>query len=163
MNWFYGMVALPASHWQTLYPMKTITYTSISKSVFALTVLFSMFFSVSAVAQTADKTIQGTVRFSEDNDIAPGVNIFLKGSTGQGTVSDAKGFFKFPEKLKTGDVIVFSFIGRATTEYVVPGEPVGDIQIVMAPNYIEMVEEALVEGGEPSRIAKLFRKAKNNR
>jgi hypothetical protein len=157
------MVVLPASQWQTLYPMKTITYTSISKSVFSLTVLFALFFSATALAQTADKTIQGTVRFSEDNDVAPGVNIFLKGSSGQGTVSDEKGYFKFPEKLKTGDVIVFSFMGRASAEYVVPGEAVDAIEIVMTPNYIEMVEEALVEGEEPSRIAKLFRKAKNNR
>lgn len=40
----------------------------------------------------------------------PGVNIVLEGSN-IGTVTDFDGNFEFPQKLKTGDVLVFSYLG----------------------------------------------------
>ena len=103
-----------------------------------------------------DKVVKGIVRFSEDNDVAAGVNIYLKGSTSTGTYSDASGKFEFPSLLKTGDVLIFSFIGRKTLEYVVPEQAVGLLQITMTPENIEMVEEPLTEG-EPARASLLGR------
>ena len=48
----------------------------------------------------------------------PGVNVMLKG-TNEGTVTAADGSFEFPRKLSEGDVLIFSFIGYASQEYVI--------------------------------------------
>jgi hypothetical protein len=154
--------------------MKRNTYTSASKnypvSLFKVTfaILFFCFIGSQATAQdaSAGKTIRGTVRFSEDNESAPGVNIYLKGSTAQGTYSDPKGQFEFPRQLKPGEILVFSFIGRKTLEYIVPDQIDGALEIVMGPEYIEMVEDVLVEGHDPSRssgFAGLFHRIKRDR
>jgi hypothetical protein len=130
----------------------------------AFVILFLVIGSrVAGQAVSADKQISGTVKFQEDNEPAPGVNIYLKGATAQGTYSDAKGHFQFPRTLKTGDVLVFSFIGRKSIEYIVTDHTIDPIEIVMDPEHIEMVEDVLVEGNEPSRtsvFARLFRKEK---
>ena len=47
-----------------------------------------------------------------------GVNVVLKGAP-VGICTDAEGKFTFPQKLKEGDVLVFSFIGYAPEEYVI--------------------------------------------
>ncbi|WP_452224145.1 carboxypeptidase-like regulatory domain-containing protein [Lacinutrix chionoecetis] len=52
--------------------------------------------------------VQGNV--SDDLDAIPGVNVVLEG-TDIGTVTDINGNFVFPEKLKKGDVLVFSYVG----------------------------------------------------
>jgi hypothetical protein len=148
-------------------------YTSASKNFPAslskvIAILFLVFIGSQASAQAVSTglTISGTVKFSEDNEPAPGVNIYLKGATAQGTYSAANGQFEFPRKLKTGDVLVFSFIGRKSLEYIVPDQTAGPIEIVMGPEAIEMVEDVLVEGDEPSRpslFARLFGKEIGNR
>jgi hypothetical protein len=148
--------------------MKRNMYTSASKnypvSLFkvAFALLFFCFIGTRTSAQdaSAGKTIRGTVRFSEDNESAPGVNIYLKGSTAQGTYSDPKGQFEFPRQLKPGEILVFSFIGRKTFEYIVPAQIDGAVEIVMGPEYIEMVEDVLVEGNDrpgSSSFAGVFR------
>ena len=40
----------------------------------------------------------------------PGVSVVLQGTT-KATQTDIDGYFVFPEKLKRGDVLIFSFIG----------------------------------------------------
>jgi hypothetical protein len=87
------------------------------------------------------------------------------GSTGEGTYSDAKGRFEFPRHVKTGDVLVFSFIGRKTIEFVVPDQPMALLEMVMEPDSIQMVECALVEGEEfagAGFFGKRWRKAKGS-
>ena len=124
-----------------------------------VTLLVTMAFLQSSAQSVPDKRITGIVRFSEDNDVAPGVNIYLKGSTSTGTYSDASGKFEFPGALKPGDILVFSFIGRKTFEYVVPALSASPIEILLAPEYIQMVEEPLTEG-QPARtsaFARLFK------
>jgi hypothetical protein len=69
--------------------------------------------------------VRGIVKSEEDKMPLPGVNILLKGTT-EGTVSGADGAFQFPKKLKAGDVLVFSFIGLETKEYVI-ANPVADV------------------------------------
>ena len=43
----------------------------------------------------------------------PGVNVVLEG-TDIGTITDFDGNFEFPQKLKKGDVLVFSYVGMAS-------------------------------------------------
>jgi hypothetical protein len=131
---------------------------------FVFVILLLVFLGTNASAQnvSTNKTIKGTVKFSEDNEPAPGVNIYLKGATAQGTYSDAKGEFVFPLQLKTGDILVFSFIGRETVELVVTDQIAGMVDVVMGPDSIEMVEDVLVEGDDSrsSVFARVFRRAK---
>lgn len=47
---------------------------------------------------------------SDESGPLPGVNIYLEGSS-IGVETDFDGNFKFPKKLKKGNVLVFSFIG----------------------------------------------------
>ena len=63
--------------------------------------------------------IKGNV--SENNLPLPGVNIILKGSN-FGTQTNFDGDFEFPEKLKKGDILSFSFLGFETREVVINGE-----------------------------------------
>ena len=153
-------------------PMKQSNSTSAKNNPHSLlTAVFMMlllgFPAAMAVAQDASaQTIKGVVRFSEDNEPAPGVNIYLKGSPAKGTYSDAKGQFTFPHALKTRDVLVFSFIGRESAEYVISGENATVIEIVMAPDPIQMVEDVLVEDDDQSadaRPGKTFRRVRSNR
>lgn len=74
--------------------------------------------------------LKGIVRSQEDNSPLAGVNIYLKNSP-VGTVSDADGKFEFPKKVLPGDVILFSFIGMETQEYVVPKQTGDLIEINM--------------------------------
>src|SRR5436190_2033716 len=90
--------------------------------------LFVVFMNTQASAQSGEaKTIQGIVKSADDNQPVPGTNIYLKGTTSVGTFSDANGQFSFPRQLKSGDILVFSFLGLKTTEYVVPSESIGSI------------------------------------
>jgi hypothetical protein len=57
------------------------------------------------------KIIKGVV--SDLDGPLEGVNVILKGSN-QGTVTNSKGEFTFPQPLKTNDVLLFSFIGFET-------------------------------------------------
>ncbi|HWA33664.1 MAG TPA: carboxypeptidase-like regulatory domain-containing protein [Cyclobacteriaceae bacterium] len=66
-------------------------------------------------------TVRGVVRDAQVGETVPGVNVVLKG-TPIGTITDARGRFEFPDKLHDHDVLVFSFIGMTTPEYVVLSE-----------------------------------------
>ncbi|MEZ4796049.1 MAG: carboxypeptidase-like regulatory domain-containing protein [Flavobacteriaceae bacterium] len=55
--------------------------------------------------------VKGTV--SDETGPLPGANIILKGSR-VGTASDMDGNFEFPQKLKKGDVLIFSYVGMET-------------------------------------------------
>jgi hypothetical protein len=108
-----------------------------------------------------DYTIKGIVKDEEGVALA-GVNIYLKGST-IGTVSDADGQFEFPQKLKAGDVVVFSFIGLETKEYVVPSVAQEKIEISMALSGDMMMGEVVVGqvyAKQPSIISKWWGKIK---
>jgi hypothetical protein len=124
--------------------------------------MLSSLFVLQASAQDQQGlTIKGTVIFSEDNQGAPGVNVYLKGSTDQGTYTDVDGAFEFPGLLHAGDVLVFSFIGRETVERVIQQDS-NALQIIMFPDPIQMVEEPLVMGDQPrtTLLARVFRRVK---
>jgi hypothetical protein len=90
--------------------------------------------------------ITGTVKSEEDGALLPGVNIVLKG-TMIGTVTDENGQFKFDYDLKQGDVLVFSFIGLKTQEYVVPAVLNSSLEIVMKLDIDTMMMGEIVVGG----------------
>ncbi|WP_034057333.1 carboxypeptidase-like regulatory domain-containing protein [Lacinutrix jangbogonensis] len=60
--------------------------------------------------------VKGNV--SDDIEPIPGVNVVLDG-TEFGTVTDFDGNFEFPEKLKKGDVLVFSYIGMESQKVII--------------------------------------------
>ena len=60
-------------------------------------------------------TITGSVTDSNNNDALPGVNVIVKTTT-NGTNTDFNGNFSL-DNVKTGDVLVFSYLGYKTLEY----------------------------------------------
>lgn len=62
-------------------------------------------------------TIKGTVLDDQSLPL-PGVNVVLKGAA-IGTQTALDGSFEFPKKLEVGDILVFSYIGFETKEYMV--------------------------------------------
>ena len=63
--------------------------------------------------------VKGTV--SDDTGSLPGVSILLQGTT-IGTETDFDGYFEFPELLKKGDVLVFSFVGMQSKKIIITDE-----------------------------------------
>jgi len=66
-----------------------------------------------------DILVKGNV--TEGSLPLPGASILLEGAT-IGTQTDFDGNFEFPQKLKKGDVLIFSFIGMASQKVVVNTE-----------------------------------------
>lgn len=91
-----------------------------------------------------DIFVKGTVISTEDGSPLPGVNVILIGSTA-GVVTDANGFFEFPEKLKEGDVLQFSFIGLQTQKIVIGGSSSNPLTISMALD-VELMGEVIMMG-----------------
>ena len=77
------------------------------KNAMYLLLFLSVIFKVNA----QERTVSGVV--SDDVGPLPGVNIIIK-NTSKGTESDADG--KYSIKAKTGDILVFSFVGMKTVE-----------------------------------------------
>jgi hypothetical protein len=91
---------------------------------------------------SAERIVTGIVR-GEGSEPMAGVNIYLKGSV-DGTVTDADGKFEFPRKLKEGDVLVFSFIGFETIEYLITSETTAPIEITFSAAYYEIMGKIAV-------------------
>lgn len=125
----------------------TFALTTLSRIV--IIHLFVIFMGAQTFAQTAH-TIRGVVTFADDKQPVPGANIYLKSLSSVGTFSDANGEFEFPRALKPGEVLVFSFIGLQTTEYVVPEQSQGLVAISMPFDALQMVDDILTED-EPAR------------
>lgn len=107
----------------------------------------------------SDFTIKGVVR-DEDGIALAGVNIYLKG-TNVGTISDGNGQFTFPQQLRGGDILVFSFIGLKMIEYKVPASEPQVIEIQMIMDEAIMMGEIVVEevySRQPRGVAKLWNK-----
>lgn len=75
--------------------------------------------------------VQGVV--TADGLPIPGINILWKGTT-TGMITDFNGAFEFPDSLKNGDVLIFSFIGYQTMEYQIADSTPATIQIDMVPD-----------------------------
>lgn len=92
----------------------------------------------SAAAQ-GDLRITGTV-LADDGEPIPGATILVKG-TSNGTISDVDG--KYSLNAGTNDVLVFSFIGYATTELPVNGRSIVDLTMNLD---VQQLEEIVVTG-----------------
>ncbi|WP_025739916.1 carboxypeptidase-like regulatory domain-containing protein [Aquimarina pacifica] len=66
--------------------------------------------------QEKNIVVKGTV--NENGTPLPGANVILEG-TNIGVTTDFDGNFKFPEKLKKGDVLVFSYVGMNAKKVVI--------------------------------------------
>lgn len=109
----------------------------------------------------ADKVIRGIVTASEDGSSLPGVNIVVKGTT-NGTVTDAEGRFEFHGDFEEGDVLVFTFIGLRSQEFVIKKGMSEVIEIRMELEMMVLGEVAVagVYEGPPSAFQKLWSKVK---
>jgi len=101
-------------------------------------ILLSLFSTNSASAQEATKTtnttsnnsdkealknlanisVEGTVTTKEDGLVLPGAIVMLQG-TSRSIQTDFDGYFKFPIKLKKGDVLLISYVGFETQKVII--------------------------------------------
>ncbi|MFY0629172.1 MAG: carboxypeptidase-like regulatory domain-containing protein [Flavobacteriaceae bacterium] len=90
--------------------MKTLLHRKIFIKGMLSFLFLVVFVSTSSYAQSFE--VKGVVKGKTqlETEILSDVNIYLKG-TNIGTTSNRRGEFKFPQKLKSGDVLVFSFLG----------------------------------------------------
>jgi len=86
-------------------------------------------------ATTNERTIKGIV--STDDGPLEGVNVIQKG-TRIGVVTNAKGEFTFPAKLKTGDVLVFSYLGFENQSVTIKDDTTF-IKMVLTEDLVEMI------------------------
>lgn len=66
--------------------------------------------------QQVDLVVIGTV--AEQHLPLPGVNVMLQG-TEIGTTTDFDGNFEFPQKLKKGDVLIFTYVGMDSQKIII--------------------------------------------
>lgn len=104
-----------------------------------LTMVIMLFSSMNLIAQT-EKTIKGTITSSKDKMVLPGVNVLVKGSK-QSTNADFDGNFSI--QAKTGQVLVFSYIGFATQQITVGNQT--NIAVVMNED-LNKLDEVVVIG-----------------
>ena len=107
--------------------------------------LLAMLFSTTSYSQeklntstektTSERTIKGLV--SDEEKPLEGVNVILK-DTKNGTVTNEKGEFTFPKKLKTGDILLFSYLGYETQEIKIK-EDTNFITLKLTAELIEMI------------------------
>ncbi len=112
---------------------------------------------------TPGKIVKGTVK-GEDKLPLPGVSVYLKGAA-VGTATDADGNFTFPRELQAGDVLVFSFIGYETREYVVGKQDTdAAVEMVLLNLCVQWMGEVAVErpySAAPTGIGKWWRQVKS--
>ena len=89
------------------------------------------------------RTITGRVTDSDNGEPLPSVTVAIKGTT-NGTITDTEGNYSI--QVKSGDVLVFSFIGFTTQEVVISDQSV--INISLESEMIGMNEVVVIGYGE---------------
>jgi TonB-linked SusC/RagA family outer membrane protein len=93
------------------------------------------------------QTIEVSGRITDENNQAlAGVNVYTKGTTGQGAISDVRGEFLINAELNS--TLVFSFIGYKTTEISATSQ---EIFVLMEPESIEIEEVVAIGYGSVRR------------
>ncbi|WP_405606829.1 SusC/RagA family TonB-linked outer membrane protein [Polaribacter sp. Asnod1-A03] len=100
-----------------------------------LTLLLAL---VVQISFAQEKTISGTV--SDESGVLPGVSILVKG-TDKGTETDFDG--KFSIKAKSGDVLIFRYLGYKTSEKTVGSNSTLNVTLIEGG---EQLEEVVVFG-----------------
>lgn len=106
---------------------------------FVVVLMMALFTFNSSFGQTAEATQELTIKgmVSNEDGPLPGANITLDG-TRVGTVTDNEGKFTFPKKLKTGDVLVFSYLGYETQKVSITATT-NFITLELTPDMVEMI------------------------
>ena len=97
---------------------------------------------VTALANAQEVKIQGKVTDATDQQVIPGVNIVVKGTT-QGVMTGADGSYQI--STKKGATLVFSFIGYQTQEIVI--DQTTNIDVAMVLEAKEMNEVVVIGYG----------------
>jgi hypothetical protein len=118
----------------------------------ALLGLFVALASQASFAQTTDHVVKGTVSDRFYHEPIPGANILLVGST-VGTVTDAEGKFEFPQRLKEGDQLRFTFIGYQPATFTVGKETNEVLTLNMELDIEVMIETAVADPVIPKKKA----------
>ena len=83
---------------------------------FCIALLLSVFTMQSGFAQDQSKFVSGNITSADDNMGVPGATVLVQG-TKISTATDFDGLYKI--EAKTGDVLVFSFMGYKTQKITV--------------------------------------------
>lgn len=92
-------------------------------------------------------TVQGKVS-SSDGELMPGVNVYIDGTT-SGIITDPNG--KYIIAVKSGDKLIYSFIGFKKSEVVIKNQKTLDV--TLAPDLTNLDEVVVVGYGETKRIS----------
>ncbi|WP_426431464.1 carboxypeptidase-like regulatory domain-containing protein [Winogradskyella sp. HB-48] len=106
---------------------------------FVVVLMMALFTFNSSFGQTTEATQERTIKgiVSNEDGPLPGANITLDG-TRVGAVTDDEGKFTFPKKLKTGDVLVFSYLGYETQKVSITVKT-SFITLELTPDMVEMI------------------------
>jgi TonB-linked SusC/RagA family outer membrane protein len=102
---------------------------------------------LSCAAWAQERTINGRVTSSEDNQPLPGVSILAKG-TSIGTVTDINGDYTL-NLPANADALIFSFVGMITQEISSAGK--SKIDVIMTPDAQQLSEVVVVGYGTQER------------
>jgi TonB-linked SusC/RagA family outer membrane protein len=98
-------------------------------------------------ARAQSRTLTGVVKDSKSNEVMPGVNVILKG-TSSGTITDANGEFSLTVN-SDNDILIFSFVGYKKVEL-----PVGTntiLQVGLETDAATLEEVVVVGYGEQKK------------
>lgn len=144
---------------QNTYIMKTLFLSqrqSLKSFGFIAILLVTMFAFNTSYAQSesasTERTVKGVV--NDINGPLKDVNIIEKG-TRNGTVTNTKGEFTFPVKLKTGAILVFSYLGYEAQEITIETDT-KFIELELNEDLVEII--GALDSGKPYKSK---RKKKN--
>ncbi|MCB0398377.1 MAG: carboxypeptidase-like regulatory domain-containing protein [Winogradskyella sp.] len=106
---------------------------------FVAVLMMTLFTFNSSFGQTAEATQERTITgvVSNEDGPLPGTSVTLDG-TRVGALTDDEGKFTFPKKLKTGDVLVFSYLGYETQKISIT-DKTNFITLELTPDMVEMI------------------------
>ena len=124
----------------TRTPKKAMSSIAYATILMIAVLAFSPMYGQSQGATTTEnyqneRTIKGLI--SSEFGPLESANIILKG-TKIGTVSNAKGEFTFPQALKTGDILVVSYLGFETIEFTIKNDT-AFLSLVLTEDLLEFV------------------------
>jgi len=108
------------------------------KTMYQKLLLLLLMLPFSALAQS---TVKGIVRDNTTGEPLPGVNVSVEGTT-NGTSTDMDGSYTLPN-IKSGDKLVFSYMGYLNQTATYAGQPTMDVNLTEDP---QLIEEVVVIG-----------------
>lgn len=114
--------------------------------------LFGLLLALISQASFAQTThvVKGTVSDRLYQDPVIGANVILLGTTA-GVITDAEGKFEFPQRLKEGDKLQFTFVGYKPATFTVGKETDEVLTIHMELDIDVMIETAVADPEIPKK------------